>query len=128
MYPQESNTVYQGIISTLTKQKVSIVYEMTLPISVYVKQKDESIRMLIHKWYLNYGNSLLNIIRNFTNWLARTWDGRKNKFRDKKSNTKKLHTFYFLNVWSDSDHLPHSHTNTHTPANTKESDSKLKTT
>lgn len=77
--PKESSIVYRDVIFISTKQKVSIVCEMIRPINVCVKRKAVVIRKLIHRWYQSYENTLPNTIRNSTNWLARIWDGQRNK-------------------------------------------------
>lgn len=71
LHPKESSIVYRDAIFISTRLKVSIVCEMIQLISVCVKQRAVSIRTLIHRWYQNYENSLPNIIRSSTNWLAR---------------------------------------------------------
>lgn len=86
--PKESSIVYRDVIFISTKQKVSIVCEMIRPINVCVKRKAVVIRKLIHRWYQSYENTLPNTIRNSTNWLARIWDGQRNK----KRKNKRMHT------------------------------------
>lgn len=81
--PKESSIVYRDVIFISTKQKVSIVCEMIRPINVCVKRKAVVIRKLIHRWYQSYENTLPNTIRNSTNWLARIWDGQRNKKKGK---------------------------------------------